>query len=74
MTSQTFTVQTTQDAVFEGDETFSVNLSNATNGGQIADGTGVGTIVDDGTGPGPFNPGPGPDNDTTSFSIGDMSV
>ncbi|MBN0990037.1 Calx-beta domain-containing protein, partial [Amphritea pacifica] len=32
VTSQTFTVQTTQDAVFEGDETFSVNLSNATNG------------------------------------------
>ena len=74
VTTQTFTVQTAQDAIFEGDETFTVNLTNATNGGQITDGTGVGTIVDDGTGPGPFDPGPGADNDTTSFSIGDMSI
>ncbi|MGB9801951.1 MAG: Calx-beta domain-containing protein, partial [Arcobacter sp.] len=76
VTSQTFTVQTSQDGIYEGAETFSVNLSNATNGGTIAPAgaTGVGTIVDDGTGPGPFGPGPGPDNDTTSFSIGDMSI
>ncbi len=74
MTQQTFTVQTGQDAIYEGDETFTVNLSNATNGGQIIDGTGVGTIIDDGTGPGPFDPGPGADDDTTSFSIGDVSI
>ncbi|BBB25715.1 hypothetical protein AMJAP_1119 [Amphritea japonica ATCC BAA-1530] len=51
VTTQTFTVQTAQDASYEGDETFSVTLANPTNGSQIVDGTGVGTIVDDGTGP-----------------------
>ncbi|MDO6420793.1 retention module-containing protein, partial [Amphritea sp. 2_MG-2023] len=67
--SKTFTVQTTQDDVFEGEESFSVNLSDPSNGGEIVDGTATGTIVDDGTGP-----GSNPDDDTTSFSIGDMSV
>ncbi|WP_417224023.1 retention module-containing protein, partial [Amphritea sp.] len=67
--SKTFTVQTTQDDVFEGPESFSVNLSNASNDGEIVDGTAVGTIVDDGTGP-----GPNPDDDTTSFSVADASV
>ncbi|MCW8889780.1 MAG: VWA domain-containing protein, partial [Sedimenticola sp.] len=47
VTSQTFTVQTTQDNVDESDETFTVTLSNATNGGQIIDGTAVATILDD---------------------------
>ena len=67
--SQTFTVQTTQDSVFEGAETFTVSLSNATNGAVIGDGTGIGTIKDDGTGPGPFGPGPNADNDTPVVSI-----
>jgi len=76
VTSQTFTVQTTQDAAFEGAETFTATLTNATNGGIITDATAVGTIVDDGTGPGPFDPaGPGtPDDDSTAFSIGDVSI
>ncbi|MDO6565398.1 retention module-containing protein, partial [Amphritea sp. 1_MG-2023] len=68
-TSKTFTVQTSSDDVFEGPETFSVDLSNVSNNGVIVDGTGVGTILDDGTGP-----GPNPDDDTTSFSIGDVSI
>ncbi|WP_428037057.1 Calx-beta domain-containing protein, partial [Amphritea sp.] len=72
--SKTFTVQTSQDGIYEGAETFSVNLSNATNGGQIADGTGVGTIVDDGTGPLPPGTPGTPDDDTTSFSVGDVSI
>ncbi|MBE9056596.1 choice-of-anchor I family protein, partial [Sphaerospermopsis sp. LEGE 08334] len=47
-TSKTFTVQTTQDTLFEGDETFTVSLSNATNGSIISstNGTAKGTIND----------------------------
>ncbi|HEX6585683.1 MAG TPA: Calx-beta domain-containing protein [Solirubrobacterales bacterium] len=56
VTSQTVTVQTNDDAVVELDETFFVNLSNLTGGGEIFDGMGVGTILNvpvpviDGTG------------------------
>ncbi len=57
VTSQTVTVPIANDAVFEGSESFSVNLSAAVNA-TIADGTGLGTIADDGTGTG------GGDNDT----------
>jgi hypothetical protein len=45
-TSKTATVGVNGDAVCELDETFSVNLSNAT-GATIADGQGQGTIVND---------------------------
>jgi hypothetical protein len=44
--SETVTVNTIDDAVVEGTETFDVNLSNATGNASIADGTGVGTIND----------------------------
>ncbi|MFK0735030.1 MAG: Calx-beta domain-containing protein, partial [Gloeotrichia echinulata HAB0833] len=48
-TQKTFTVQTTQDALFESDETFSVSLSNPTNGAIIdsTKGTAKGTITND---------------------------
>ncbi|MEA5576821.1 Calx-beta domain-containing protein, partial [Anabaena sp. UHCC 0451] len=48
-TEKTFTVVTTEDALFEGDETFTVALSNATAGAVISDtnGTAVGTITND---------------------------
>ncbi|QSZ42096.1 hypothetical protein GJV85_08220 [Sulfurimonas aquatica] len=74
VTSQTFTVQTTQDVPYEGSETFTATLSNSSTGSTITDGVATGTIKDDGTGDGPFNPGPNADNDTTSFSIGDVSI
>ena len=45
--SQTVTVEVNGDTKFEADETFSVNLTNATGGAVISDGTGVGTIVND---------------------------
>src|SRR6266550_2626957 len=45
-TSQTVTVVVNGDTTFETDETFTVELSSAT-GATIADGTGVGTIVND---------------------------
>lgn len=48
-TQKTFTVQTTQDALFESDETFSVSLTNPTNGAIIdsTKGTAKGTITND---------------------------
>ncbi|MEQ9407607.1 MAG: Calx-beta domain-containing protein [Fuerstiella sp.] len=45
-TTKTITVQTTDDTSDEPDETFNVNLLNATNA-TIADGQGIGTILDD---------------------------
>ena len=47
-TSQTFTVQTTQDAMDEADETFTVSLSSATAGATVSGtaGTATGTIID----------------------------
>ena len=73
-TRKTFTVQTTQDDTYEGPETFTVNLSNATNGGQILEGTATGTILDDGTGPLPPGSTGTPDDDSTSFRVGDVSI
>ncbi|HEY0159096.1 MAG TPA: Calx-beta domain-containing protein, partial [Thermoanaerobaculia bacterium] len=48
-TSTTISVPTTEDALFESDETFFVNLSGAAN---IVDAQGIGTIEDDDTSPG----------------------
>jgi len=45
ITTQTITVPILNDAVFEGDENFNVNLSNAVNA-TISDNLGVGLIVD----------------------------
>src|SRR5262249_54224883 len=44
-TSTTIRVPLLDDSIFEGAETFSVNLSNPV-GGVITDGQGVGTIID----------------------------
>jgi hypothetical protein len=44
-TSRTILVQTLDDAILENNETFVVNLSNSV-GGVIADGQGIGTIID----------------------------
>lgn len=45
-TTKTVTVQTTNDAVYENNETLFVNLSNPTNGASMGDAQGVGTIND----------------------------
>ena len=58
VTSQTFSVQTTNDAVDEGDETFLVQLSEAT-GATITTATATGTIED---------------NDTKGVTVSLMSV
>ncbi|HEX6658448.1 MAG TPA: Calx-beta domain-containing protein [Ilumatobacter sp.] len=49
-TSQTISVTITGDTSVETDETFFVTLSNATNGGTIADGQGIGIIANDDVG------------------------
>jgi hypothetical protein len=46
-TEKLVSVTVNGDARFESDETFNVNLSNATNGAKIADGTALGTIQND---------------------------
>jgi Calx-beta domain/WD40-like Beta Propeller Repeat len=46
-TAKTVTVQVNGDTAVEPDETFAVNLTNATGNATIADATGVGTIVND---------------------------
>lgn len=45
-TSKTVTVPTTDDLVYEGNETFTLTLSNATGGASIATPTATGTIVE----------------------------
>ncbi|WP_432823519.1 Calx-beta domain-containing protein, partial [Trichloromonas sp.] len=56
--TQTITVNITDDAIYEGNEQFFVNLSNI-RGATILNTQGVGSIAD---------------NDTTSFSIGNVSI
>jgi hypothetical protein len=63
VTAQTITLNVVNDSVFEGSESFNINLSGASAGTGIADALGVGTITDDGTGPG------GTNNDTPVVSI-----
>ncbi len=65
--TQTFTVSATQDAVVEGDETFTVGLtvSNAP--------TGV-TVAATDTGTGTINAGTGGDQDTATLTISDASA
>ena len=51
--SQTISVTINGDTTFEGNETFFVNLSGATNGAIISDSQGQGTIVNDDAAPQP---------------------
>ncbi len=46
-TLKTFTVQTTEDTLDEDDETFLIELSEASSGTSLTDGTAIGTITDD---------------------------
>ena len=62
--SQSITISIADDNLFENSESFTVNLSNATNA-RIADGTGVGTIIDNGT---------GSDDDRPLLSVNNVSV
>ncbi|WP_293995527.1 Calx-beta domain-containing protein [Sphaerotilus sp.] len=80
-TTKTIAVTIHNDTQYEGAETFQIILTDPTNatvntaGAGVdaeKDGTGIGTIVDDGTGTVP--PGVTPDNDKPSFSIGDVTV
>ncbi len=57
--TQSITVNTTDDSIVEADETFFVNLSNASNGVSISDGQGLATITD---------------NDNANISINNTTV
>ncbi|MFV8409035.1 Calx-beta domain-containing protein [Vibrio owensii] len=66
-TTYSVTVNTTEDAVFEGPETFTLSGATSTQNTPVQ---GTGTIVDDGSGPGPE-----PDDDRpTVASITDTTV
>ena len=65
--TQTVTVTIANDGTYEGSETLNVNLVTPTNA-TIADGLGIGTIKDDGTGPG------GSDNDTPTLTVSSPTV
>ena len=67
ITTQTITVPILNDNLYEVSEAFKVMLSAATNA-TIADGTGIGTIKDDGTGSG------GSDNDAPTFAVSSVTV
>ena len=64
--TQMVTISITQDNLYEGPETFNVDLTNAM-GATIADAQGVGTIFDDGNGPN------GTDDDRPVISINDVT-
>ena len=66
-TTQTITVPILQDNLFEGAETFRINLATPTNA-TITDGVGIGTIRDDGSGSG------GTDNDTPTLAVSSLTV
>jgi len=61
-TSLTVTIPTTQDDIYEGDESFTLNVESVT--GLVGSGSSQSTIKDDGTGP-----GPNPDNDKPTLDI-----
>ena len=50
-TTATVTIQVAGDTVFEGNETFTIDLSNATGGATITDASGTGTITNDDAAP-----------------------
>ncbi|MCX9157098.1 retention module-containing protein, partial [Niveibacterium sp. 24ML] len=71
VTTQTVTISIPNDGTYEGPESFSVQLSGATNG-VIADGSGIGTIVDDGSGP--TIPGIPADDDRPLIAVSDAAA
>ena len=66
-------VPTTDDDVFEGDETFTLSASVAAGAIDTSD-TGTGTISDDGSQPDSNDENNVPDDDRPAFSIDDVSV
>ena len=64
--SKTVTVNTIEDISIEADETFHLNLSNATNGASISDSQGLGTILNNDFN---INPVAVADSDTTTEDI-----
>ncbi|RTE64273.1 type I secretion C-terminal target domain-containing protein, partial [Amphritea opalescens] len=70
-TGLTIAVDTTDDAVYEGDETFSISGQT---GSMTTAATATGTITDDGTGPDGNDPGTDLDNDIPTLTVSSPSV
>ena len=66
-TTQTIVVNINNDNIYEGAETFKVDLTSPTNA-TISDNQGIATIIDNGTGAG------GTDNDTPTFTVSNLTV
>ncbi|RZI80530.1 MAG: hypothetical protein EOP38_22190, partial [Rubrivivax sp.] len=77
-TTKTISVPITNDNVFEGVENYTVVLSGASANAQIADGSGLGGINDQGgpttPPPGPNTPPTTPDDDTPIVGVNDIQV
>ncbi|MEX8495276.1 Calx-beta domain-containing protein, partial [Sphaerotilus sp.] len=71
-TTKSIVVPILNDTVYEGTETFTVNLANPSSNALITDPVGLGTIKDDGTGTVP--PGVTPDDDRPVVTINDVLV
>ena len=69
VTSQTVTVQVNGDTTVEPNETFNVNLSNATGNATITDAQGVGTIVNDDQPAISINDAPGAEGGAVNFTV-----
>ncbi|MGR5131842.1 Calx-beta domain-containing protein, partial [Vibrio alfacsensis] len=69
ITDITVTIPTTQDKVYEGDETFGLVVTESNNVTTNGTATGTVTIKDDGTGPGPGTP----DNDKPTLLVNDAT-
>lgn len=65
--TKTISVSITDDNLFEQSETLNIDLTNAGNA-TIADNRGIGTIIDDGTGPN------GTDDDRPALSVSDVTA
>jgi Ca2+-binding RTX toxin-like protein len=72
--TQTISVTINGDTKVESNETFNVNLSNATNGATISDNLGVGTITNDDVAPPPPPPPPPPGETIVGTSGNDVLV
>uniref|UniRef100_UPI003FA2AD5C Calx-beta domain-containing protein n=1 Tax=Sphaerotilus montanus TaxID=522889 RepID=UPI003FA2AD5C len=70
--TRTISVPITDDLVYEGAETFKIQLTSPSVNALIADDTGIGTIMDDGTGTVP--PGVTPTDDRPRATINDVIV
>ncbi|UCV16184.1 cadherin-like domain-containing protein [Quatrionicoccus australiensis] len=67
-------VGTTNDAVYEGNETFTLKAEGTVSGATLTAAEGKGTLTDNGSGPDGDDPGTTPDNDLPVLAVSDVTV